>query len=206
MSPAVRTFNRRVHIYAGLALLLFLMLFAVTGLLLNRHWEFTEFYPQRRIATAERSFATPLRAQGDVARAREIMGALDLKGDVSTTSIAPDGRFTVQATRPGENLKIEADLITGRATVETARFNGWGVARTLHTFIGVSRTDPQRHRDWWLTSVWALALDLTAVGMVLLVIGGLIEAWVANPRRLPLALAFGAGVAGCLVFVLGVLP
>lgn len=199
---AVRILNRRVHIYGGLALLLFVMLFAATGLLLNRHWEFTEFWPKRQIAVTERHFPVPLAAKGDIAAAREILRNLGLRGEVAKTE-ASDGRLTVQAGRPGENLKIEADLRTGNARVERTKVNGWGIVRTLHTFVGVSEVEPERRRDWWLTSLWSLAVDLTAVGLILLVIGGLVEAWAANTRRLPLLLTFGAGVLSCLVFVLG---
>lgn len=205
MKPAIRVLNRRVHIYTGLALLLFVILFAGTGLLLNRHWAFTEFWPQRRVELTEVSFAVPLVAQGDTAAAREILGKLGLKGEVARTEASADGRLTVQASRPGENLKIEADLRVGRARVERTKVNGWGVVSTLHTFVGVSETEPERRRDWWLTSLWSLAVDLTAVGLILLVIGGLVEAWAANAKRLPLVVTFGAGALACLTFVLGVL-
>lgn len=203
MRPAVRLLNRRVHIYTGLALLLFVMLFAATGMILNRHWEFTEFWEKRRVSVAERTFEVPLHAKGDIAAARELLARLGLKGEVATTKISADGRFTVQAQRPGENLKVEADLAAGRATVERTKLDGWGVVRSLHTFVGVSRNEPERRRDWWLTGLWSLAVDLTAAGLVLLVIGGLVEAWAANPHRLPMVLTFVAGTLACLAFICG---
>ena len=38
-----RTWNQKLHIYLGLYFLVFLWLFAVSGLLLNHGWQFAEF-------------------------------------------------------------------------------------------------------------------------------------------------------------------
>jgi hypothetical protein len=204
VSPAVRKLNRQVHIYIGLALLLFTILFSGTGLLLNHHWAFAEFWPQRKTQTVERSFQRPA-AVGDIAVAKDLMRQLGLRGEISKTEAAADGGLLIQANRPGENLTIEADLIAGRATVERTKLNGWGVVHTLHTFIGVSAAEPERRRDWWLTHLWSLAIDATAIGFVLLVAGGLVEAWAANPARGAVVTTFVVGAATCLAFVLGLI-
>jgi hypothetical protein len=204
VSPALRKLNRQIHIYIGLALLLFIILFSGTGMLLNRHWAFAEFWPQRKTQTFERSIRRTA-LTGDMAVAADLMRQLRLRGEISKTEATPDGGLLVQAARPGENLRIEADLIGGRATVEQTKLNGWGVVHTLHTFIGVSAAEPERRRDWWLTRVWSLAIDATAVGLVLLVVGGLVEAWAANPRRGALVTAFTLAATACLAFLLGVI-
>ena len=202
MRPAVRKLNRQVHIYTGLALLLFTILFSGTGLLLNHHWASANFWPQRKIQTVERTFSPPS-GVGDLAVARELMRQFGVRGEISTTETTPNGGLLIRANRPGENLTIEADLIAGRATVERVDLNGWGVVHTLHTFIGVSATEPERRRDWWLTTLWSLAIDATAIGLILLVAGGVVEAWAANPKRGALVTIFVVGTAGCLAFVLG---
>ncbi len=203
MSPALRKLNRQIHTYVGLALLLFTLLFSGTGLLLNHHWRFAEFWPQRTVLTEERRVQRPA-AMGDVAVAQDLMRQLGLRGEINKTEAASDGGLLIQAGRPGENLKIEADLIAGRAPVERTQLNGWGVIQALHTFIGVSAAEPERKRDWWLTSVWSLAIDGVAIGLVLLIIGGMVEAWAANPARGALITIFVVGASACLVFVLGV--
>lgn len=204
MSVPLRRLNRKVHIYVGLWFLLFLILFSATGLLLNRHWAFAEFWPQRRVSVSEQAITAP-RGPGDVAVARELMRQLGLRGEVASTTLEPGGVLTVQAGHPGETYKIEADLSAGRARVERTRVNGWGVVRTLHTFVGVAQDEPERRRDWAMTKLWSLAIDATAVGIILLVLGGLAEAWMANPKRLALVLAFGGGLAACLAFVGGLI-
>lgn len=203
MNPRLRRLNRQVHIYAGLSILLFTMLFSATGLLLNRHWAFAEFWDRRKIERFDGVVHLSGRG-GDLAIAREVMRQLHLRGEIASTEVTPEGRLKIQAGRPGENLTIETDVASGRTSVEKARFNGWGVVRTLHTFVGVSASEPERRRDWWLTSLWSLAMDATAFGLVLLVIGGLVEAWAANPRRGALATTFVLATSACLAFVLGV--
>ena len=205
MSPKVRILNRKVHIYLGLALLLFVILFSGTGLLLNHHWAFEDFWPQRQTTDFERTFKRP-NVTGDMAMARDLMAQLGFRGEVNQMDTTPDGRFTIHTGRPGESLKIDADLTTGRATVRRVTVNGWGVVRTLHTFVGVSADDPTQARDWWMTRIWSLALDLTAIGLILLVMGGLIEAWAANPRRTLGLLTFGLAGVACAAFVIGRFP
>lgn len=205
MSAAVRRLNRKVHIYLGLALLLFIVLFSATGLLLNHHFAFAEFWPKRAISTYERAIRPP-RPAGDIAMARDLMGQLGVRGEIVRTELAPGGQLKVQVARPGRNVAIEADLAAGRAKVEETKVNGWGVVRTLHTFIGVSLDDPARRRDWWLTSLWSLAIDLTCAGLVVLVLSGLYEAWTSNAKRAAGLTVLAVASAVCAAFVLGLFP
>jgi hypothetical protein len=46
--------------------------------------------------------------------------------------------------------------------------------RILHTFTAVRMDDARNHRDWLLTSVWALAMDMAAVGLILMVLSSFI--------------------------------
>jgi hypothetical protein len=64
--------NRKLHFYIGLYLLLFLWLFAFTGLLLNHpKWTFKEFWPNRRQWTQAQAIETP--HGGDLEKARDLM-------------------------------------------------------------------------------------------------------------------------------------
>ena len=48
--------SRKIHIYIGLCLLLFIMLFGFSGLLLNHHWEFASFWETERRANMNKRF------------------------------------------------------------------------------------------------------------------------------------------------------
>jgi len=61
--PRFRVFkrwNRKLHFYAGLFLLFFMWLFALSGLLLNHPtWSFTEFWNNRKQTNYEREITVP---------------------------------------------------------------------------------------------------------------------------------------------------
>ena len=79
---------------------------------------------------------------------------------------------------------MQTDLVRGgRTRVTVTQYNGWGIARTLHMFVGVS-PDDRNQRDWVLTSVWALAMDAVAVGIILMVLTSLYMWWGLREKRL----------------------
>src|SRR5258708_38666950 len=75
--------NRKLHYYAGLFLLFFLWLFAVTGLVLNHPtWSFAESWTKRTATNSERAItALGTELRGDRARTREIMRQLAIEGE-----------------------------------------------------------------------------------------------------------------------------
>lgn len=133
--------NRRIHYYLGLYLLLFLWLFSFTGLLLNHpRWTFAEFWANRQ----QNSFELPIQAPppgGDLVQARDIMRQAGVHGEIDWTLSRTDpGRLDFRASRPGHIFEIKTDLQQGRSTVQRIDLNAWGVARILHTFTGVRMT------------------------------------------------------------------
>jgi hypothetical protein len=78
-----------------------------------------------------------------------------------------------------------------------------GVMSALHHFTGVSMTDPERQRDWWLTTLWRVAMDAIAAGLIVLVASGL-YLWYRLKRKRTLGLVvIAAGLACCGFFLFG---
>ena len=79
--------NRKLHYYAGLFLLFFLWLFAVTGLVLNHPtWGFAESWTQRKETNSERVItALGPELRSDLAQAQEIMRQLRIEGEILWT-------------------------------------------------------------------------------------------------------------------------
>lgn len=196
--------NRKLHIYLGLYFLFFLWLFAFTGLLLNHSsWAFAQFFPQRKVSKFERAIETPAPAS-DLDQAQALMRQLGIEGEVGW-GVARTGptRLDFNVSRPGRIHQIEADLEQGRAKVAVTEYNGWGILRTLHTFVGVSPGDSRNQRDWVLTTVWALSMDAVAAGVVFMVLTSFYMWWGLREKRKPglVALALGSAVWG--LFVVG---
>ncbi len=200
---AIAAWNRKAHYYLGLYFLFFLWLFALSGLLLNHSsWKFAQFFPTRKISRFDRPIQS-LALASDLVQARTVMQQLGIEGEIGWSAARSDpARLDFNVSRPGRIYQVQTDLKEGRAAVTFTEYNGWGVLRTLHTFVGVSPDDPRNRRDWILTSVWAFSMDAVAAGVVIMVLSSFYMWWgLPDKRRLGLvALALGIAVCGLLVF------
>ena len=198
--------NRKLHFYAGLFLLFFVWLFAVSGLILNHpSWSFAESWKNRNETNYEREIAAPgPEATGDLGQAREILRQLDIEGEILwTTTRTNADQFEFQVRRPGHFFFIKADLARKRVTVRHSVVNLWGVIKVLHTFTGVQMDDPRNSRDWALTSLWAYSMDAVAAGLVFMVLSSLYM-WLELPqKRLAGAVVLGLGSLLCGLFCAG---
>ena len=202
----LKTWTRRLHFYLGLYLLLFLWLFSISGLFLNHpEWEITHgFWEQRQESSSERVIAPP-RTTGDLAIAKGLMRQLGLTGEVNEIdrSTAED-QFSFRVDKPGQSFRVDVRGGARSATVTRIDLNVWGVLNGLHTFTGVSMNDPARERDWVLTTIWSIAMDAVALGLMVLVLSGLYLWFRLKKKRLLGLLVLGAGTASCGFFVLGI--
>lgn len=206
----IKTWNRKLHIYVGLYLLLFVWLFAISGLLLNHpKWRFAQFWPRRKQSSFEQPIQPPNRRRGrllkqDLAKARELMRQLNISGEITWTTTYPKaGHFDFRVTKPGKIIDIKANLDTKRAAVEQIQTNVWGVLSGLHHFTGVRMNDPKQKRDWFMTKIWSFSMDAIALGLLFWVLSGL-YLWyqLQQNRRLGLVI-LGLGVLCCGFFVFG---
>lgn len=200
---AWKSWNQKIHIYLGLYFLVFLWLFAVSGLLLNHSWRFAEFWPQREQTSREQRVTMPT-AEADLLRAQDLMRQLDLAGEIEWTATRPGPqRFEFRVQRPGRTVDVRVDTEKQIATMQDIRVNGWGIFRTLHTFTGTRANAPTAERNWWLTKLWSFSMDALAVGLLLLVATSAVLAIERRDKWFGSAVALGLGVAACGFFVFG---
>jgi hypothetical protein len=195
--------NRKLHFYAGLFLLFFLWLFALSGLLLNHPtWRFAESWTNRKERTDEKEMTAPgPEVKGDLGQAREIMRQLGIEGEILWTTTRTDANhFEFQVRRPGHFFFIKADFARERVNVRHSEVNLWGVIKVLHTFSGVQMEDPRNRRDWALTSLWAFSMDAVGVGLIFMVLSSLYMSFKPPRKRLPGAVALGLGSLICGLF------
>ena len=206
MRAGFEHWNRKLHFYAGLFLLFFIWLFALSGLLLNHPtWSFAESWKNRKESSVEREITAPgPEVKGDLGQAREILRQLGIEGEILwTTTRTNANQFDFQVRRPGHFFFIKADLTQKRVTMRQADVNLWGVMKVLHTFTGVSMDDSRQSRDWALTSVWAVSMDAVAVGMIFMILSSLYM-WFELPQKRRLgAIVLGLGALTCGLFCIG---
>jgi hypothetical protein len=199
----LRAGTRKLHNYLGLYFLLFVWLFAGSGLVLNHSkWSVAQFWKARHETAAERTIRAPV-SGGDAAAAADLMRQLAIVGEVNEITRDSTGRFDFQVVRPGRVWRVEARLDSARARVTTIELNAWGVLDAMHKFTGVSMDDPSRTRDWAVTRLWSLAMDALSLGLVILVASGL-YLWYRFPEKRRAGLvALTLGVASCAFFLFG---
>lgn len=196
--------NRKVHIYLGLYFLLFLWLFAISGLVLNNTgWSFIRSAPVDE--SAEFSVTTPSSAD-DVARAREIMAQLDITGEVHRINANNQEPydFGFAAIRPHYFTFVRVDLDEGVAAVRVRKRGFWSGLGNMHTFASMSTHGKGMTRDWWMTKVWSVATDALAVGVLVVVCGGVYMWWQVKPKRRVGIVCLAAGCVSCALFVVGI--
>jgi hypothetical protein len=203
-ADALEDWNRKAHYYLGIYFLLFVWLFALTGLLLNHPgWAFADFWPTRKQSSYERQIVRPP-AGSDLTRARNVLGQLGLAGEIEWTAAPIDSeRLNFRASRPGQMFEIRADFGKGRASVHRIDVNAWGVMRILHTFTGVRAGDARNQRDWFLTAIWAFTMDAVAIGLIVMVLGSYYMWWRVPRKRTWGAVALILGVFACGLFTFG---
>ena len=200
----IKIWNRKLHFYVGLYTLLFLWLFAVSGLILNHtNWRFAQFWPDRKESSSDRSIEAP-RDAGRLARAKDLMQQLNISGEIDWPDSQPEpGHLEFRLTRPGRWIDVKADMHNQRATVRRTQVNGWGILYNLHTFIGVRMNNPNMERDWLLTKIWSFSIDALALGLLFMVLSSYYMWYgLIGKRRLGI-IALALGMLSCGFFVVG---
>ena len=198
LADIFQVWNRKLHYYLGLYFLFFLWLFAFTGLLINHSsWAFAEFWPNRQVSNYERAVQPPPPGD-DLAQAQDLMRQLAIVGEIQWGAPRKDpGHLDFQVGRPGRNFAIKADLRQGSVKVERTELNAWGIMHILHTFTGSRINDTKNQRDWVLTTIWALSMDAVALGMVIMVLGGVYMWFGLKGKRIPGLAALAGGIVTC---------
>lgn len=195
--------TRRIHYALGLYLLLFIWLFALSGLLLNHQWGFAEFWKNRTETKFERAIELPSSSDDEDA-AKDLMRQLRIRGEINKIERSGDGRiFRLDVARPGESYKVEASFYLHSAKITRTKLNGWGVFRTLHTFTGSKYNEQQRTRHSEITELWVATMVASAVGLIAMVLTSLYLWWRLERRRLVGSAALGAGLLVIACFLWG---
>jgi hypothetical protein len=88
-----------------------------------------------------------------------------------------------------------------RATVQQVDRSFWSAFRIMHTFSG-SRYNAPGTRDWLLTTLWVVAMDAFAVGLLVMVFASYYMWYRLKAKRVlgVVALCTGTAVAGLIIF------
>jgi hypothetical protein len=192
--------TRDLHLYLGLFVCPFILLFAVSTLLLNH---------PRPPAPAAASASTPLKQpipidvplEADtLEQAKNILRQLNLTGEIDyVRHQAREERLLIPVMKPGELTKIEVDLRAKTATVER---HDQGLAAALiylHKMPGPHNV--KLRGNWFYMRCWAVLADAVVYVVSFLTVSGLYLWWKLGAERKVGWALLAAGVvsAGALV-------
>lgn len=199
----IKKWNRKIHIYLGLYLLFFIWLFGFSGLLLNHHWEFTDFWENRK----EIKYDKTVQISGEreqYALVHEIMYKLNLDGSIINPGFSNDSillNFIIA--KPGTRYDVQANLNDGKIMVTEAKFNNWGIMRSLHTLRNPTLKEQSERYQTAIASIWSVSIDIVSVGLIVICLGGW-YIWLQVPgKRFYLGLvSIASGFILCVYFLL----
>lgn len=205
MQPRYSAFVRSVHLYGGLFISPFVLLFAISVVLLVHSWLPGVSAPEKRIAT---DLVLPpdfeqLKGPGQIAAARLLLGRIGVAGEITSLRLIPrDRRFLLAVSVPGRETTVDLSITTQTAAISARTTGLWDAMVFLHKMPGPHNANLRGNSAFM--SLWRGLTDAT-VYVILLVSGSGVFLWalLKAERRIGLVLLAG-GVAslGGIIYAL----
>lgn len=189
---------RDLHLYAGLFLCPFVLLFAVSTVLLNHP---PRSAPAKAEAKRETPVEIPAGEPGSIPHARALLQQLGVTCEMDyVRHNAKSGRLLIPVSKPGESTRVEVDLNARTATIEHE-------IRTLGEALNYLHKMPGPHNvrfrgNWVYMSWWAVTADAVVYGILFLTVSGLYLWWKIKGER-AVGWALLAGGAASVAMLVG---
>jgi hypothetical protein len=191
--------TRDLHLYLGLFACPFILIFAISTLLLNHPGQPAIGAASGSIPLTNIPITVPEGA-GTVDQARAILRQLNVTGEIDYVSYrAKEQRLLIPVSKPGENTRIEVDLRAQTATVER-QVQGLGAALIyLHKLPGPHNA--KIRGNWIYIAWWRVLADTTVYALLFLIASGLYLWWLLTAERKIGWTLLGAGVLSVTLLV-----
>jgi hypothetical protein len=188
--------TRDLHLYIGLFLSPFVLVFAISTLFLNHAWKPWET-TQAQTMSAQIQVPAGLER---LALARQVLAQLGVSGEIEFIRYLPkENRLILPVTKPGSRVSIDVELGTGRATVERRDTGIWDALVYMHRSPGPHNV--ALRGNWFYMRLWRWFADATVYLVLFLSVSGVyLWAVLKAERRIGLLL-LGAGVASFLMVI-----
>ena len=197
----VGKWNRKIHIYLGLYMLLFLWVFSISGLFMNHpDW----FKHQGERSTKDLSVRMP-DVPINMEKAKHIMEQLSISGEIIFRGKQKPGQFAFIAMRPNERVFVNTNLESSVAKVTTVKAEPTAMLEGLHTFSGIRGIwgESSSVRDWLPTQIWSFCMDALCVGLIITVISSIYMAIQIKQNRIWCLVSLVLGSVICSFFIWG---
>lgn len=198
--------TRDLHLYIGLFLSPFVVVFALSVFFLAHAW-----VPGRDAKADTRSvsdIAIPadfeqLKAREQVDAAQSILRAIGVYGEIGfVRQIPKDRRFVLPVSLPGRETTVDLNVATRTATISSRHTGTWDAMVLLHKMPGPHNVAIRGNAAY--ITAWRWLADATVYLLLFLSVSGVyLWAVLKNERRIGLTLlAAGALSFGGLIFAL----
>ncbi len=200
---------RQLHLYIGVFICPFLLIFSVSTIMLNHQIRFTPAeevtsvpvsIPEEIVARVNDPAVLAGMDKNEMEAARRaladhVLGEFDLGGEVSAYGHVNKGKTVLRSTRPGQTTRVIVDLVQQEAEIVVQKHNLFETMRYLHLNPG-----PHRHPVWIGTKIWGWIADVTVYLTLFLTVSGVYMWAVLRVDRKPGLLFMGAGcVSFCAI-------
>jgi hypothetical protein len=195
--------NWNFHVYLGLYFVLFLWLFAISGLFMNH----PKWFPHRPNRVSETRQVQVPADDSDMNRVHAVNHQLGLTGEPILWRNQPKpGAFAYRLVRPNRVIHVSVDLATGITQINTTlHVDKSGVLEILHTLSGVreiyNETVPSR--DWVMTQIWSFSMDALSIGLIIMTLNSIYMWYRLKGEIVNGLIALALGIGSCVYFVWG---
>lgn len=170
------TIIKDIHFHAGLFISPFILIFALSALVLNHgfidwqeDWQKWTFSVNEKVdRTIE--FNIPASDKSDIDYAKDIVNQLSISGEIA--NVFKDSlKMYIPVTKPGFRISIKADLISGVAYIHSEQTNFWKKLVWLHKMPGPHNASIRG--NWINTKFWTSFVDISVICLFFSAITGI---------------------------------
>ena len=190
--------TRDLHLYFGLFISPYVLLFAASVLFLNHAKvptdQFTSVETVQDVSIPQN--VESARGPDAVAHAKTIMQQLKLTGEVGFTRyVKQTNHFMFPLSRPGLETTVDVDLQAQSATISRRVTSFWEALSYLHKMPGPHNVNIRG--NWFMTRVWRWFADATVYLLLFITVSGLYLWYAIKAER---RIGFALLTAGAMSF------
>jgi hypothetical protein len=192
--------TRDLHLYLGLFISPFVLVFAVTVVFLAHAW-LPKFGPDTSATRVVANLSLPsdlktLSGRPLIEALKPTLAAINVPGEVGfVQSRANEGKLIIPVTIPGRETTVSLDLLAGEATITTRQTGLADALVTLHKSPG--QHGPGIRMNWFYMRAWRWFADATVYLVLFITVSG-VYLWFA--LRAERTVGFALLFAGALAF------
>jgi hypothetical protein len=186
--------NRQAHLYLGIAISPFLLIFAITTILLNHG---VKPSPSEDKMTVPIQLDDSLEGKELVA---DVLSQLNLSGEVIGNGQARNGHTIIRVMRPGSAKFVNVDFEKKEALITDRSFGFMDTMRYLHLNPG-----PHKSPTWILSKMWGWVADSTVYVTLILTLTGIYMWTILRAERKAGLVALGSGAFAFFAIIYGLI-